>query len=313
MNARLCPHCSALIESESALFCYSCGGELELPSRPDSSAVIKEAPTPSWGGQAPRSLWPAASLFLLFLGVSFAAFYLIFFHRERVGIRPGALSPTQPSVIPLTNEFVSTVSALPVSPFDLSRPTFSEIVPADVPVFWQSRSPVILLRRLLGESEKEDLAEVTGLTLDEAVSFLDEDYAFIGSESGSAFLARVKDSDFVKAKIAEAVDTRVKARLFGDRLVVSDSESVLKEISSVVGKSKLSLWQKTEFFDGLRQLPKVGQALIYVQKSSLLPGFLDRIFDSALFEGGLTGLSGQTFILDSSLGSVKVTGIYGAK
>jgi len=222
------------------------------------------------------------------------------------------LSPTQSERSLPSNEFVSTSSALPVAPFDFPGSDFASLIPSEATLYIQSRSPSLLLKRLLSESQQDEFREVSGLTFTEALSFLGDDYAYARGSEGFLFLSQVKDADFVKSKLSEFGKEEIRGELIGDILIVSDSDELLKAVKSVSAKSRLSLSQVNHFFDGRRQLPKSGQALIYSQgKEEGLPEVSKILFGKDIFGDIPVDLRGSIFVVESVLGSAKIVGVYG--
>lgn len=309
MNARLCPKCQALIESESAFFCYNCGEVLAEPgSKTTSPEETTEKPLPA--EKKRRSGW-LVSLTLTTLTVAVLASGLVLFRIQKEALKPSALSPTQNSNLePPANEFVSTVSAIPVAPFELTGNIFSDILPAEAAFFIRSRSPILLLRRVMSEKLGEEFTKKTGLTLNEAVSFIGEDYAYAEMTEGFAFLSKVKDTDFIRAKLTEFSKEEVRGQLLDDILVVSNSNEILKKVSQAAKKTTLPLSQLTDFSEGRRRLPETGQAFIYTKDSDSLKKALNIFFGGGLDEASVK-LQGKAFVVDSVSGSLKITGVYG--
>ncbi len=312
MNARLCPNCSALIESESAFFCYNCGQEITSP--PPAKAVTP----PVIGAKEPvrRRMGKSrlASVLLIVLLVLTVSLTMLLIRKRPIQSQRPALSPTQ-SERPLpSNEFVSTSSALPVAPFDFSTPDFASLVPSEATLYIQSRSPSLLLKRLLSQEQQDEFGKVSGLTFTEALSFLDDDYAYARGSEGFLFLSQVKDTDFVKSKLSEFGKEELLGELIGDILIVSDSDRLLKAVKSVSAKSRLSLSQVNHFFDGRRRLPKEGQALIYSEgKEGGLPEISKILFGKDIFGDTPVDLRGSVFVVESVFGSAKIVGVYGQR
>ncbi len=310
MNVRLCPNCSALIESESALFCYSCGQELaashtDVPYSNVAGPLTQ--PTKVSARKSPGSL--LVIFFILPVILSGALLGWFVFNSKK--IERATLSPTQGASLPLANEYVSTVSALPVAPYNLADTDFASLVPSQASLFIQSRSPALLLKRVLADKDKEQFSKKTGLTLTEAFSFLGDDYAVAEMPEGFLFLSKVRDVDFVKAKIKEYSNEIIAGVVIDDVLAVSDSPGILDKVISISSRKLLSLGQDTEFFESQRNLSKMGQALIFSRDQDLLKEGLRMLFGKEIINMDLEQLKGKSFIIDSAAGSVKIVGGYG--
>lgn len=310
MNVRLCPNCSALIESESALFCYNCGQELAVSHIAVPHPNGSELPTQPTKVSAKRSPWSWLVIFPALLVILSGAIlgWFVFNNKK---IEQVTLSPTQDFSLPLANEYVSTVSALPVAPYNLAGVDFASLVPAPASLFIQSRTPALLLKRVLTDKNKEQFSKKTGLTLTEAFSFLSDDYAVAEMSEGFLFLSKVKDVDFVKAKIKEFSSEIIAGVVIDDILAVSDSPDILERVRSASSRKLLSLGQDAEFFESQRNLSKIGQALIFSRDQDSLKEGLRMLFGKEIINTALDQLKGKSFVIDSASGSAKIVGSYG--
>lgn len=311
MNARLCPNCSALIESESALFCYNCGQELvvshaEVP-RSNIAVPLAQPTKVSSAKKSSGSRLVFSLLFLIVLALSIIGWFV--FNDKK--IERVTLSPTQSLPLPLANESVSTVSALPVAPYNLAATDFASLVPREASLFIQSRTPGLLLKRMLTDKNKEEFTKKTGLTLTEALSFLGDDYVVAKISEGFLFLSKVKDVDFVKAKIKEYSNEVITGVVVDDVLAVSDSPDILDKVGFANSRKLLSLTQDSEFFESQRNLSKVGQALIFSRDKDILKEGLQMLFGKEIINADFDQLKGKSFVIDSASGSVKIVGSYG--
>lgn len=310
MNARLCPNCSALIESESALFCYNCGQELVISHTDVPHSNVDSLPAQPARASAKKSPGSLLVLFLLFL-IVLSGIILGWFVFNDKRIERVTLSPTQSVLPPLANEYVSTVSALPVAPYNLADIDFASLVPAQASLFIQSRTPALLLKRALTDKDKEQFSKKTGLTLTEALSFLGDDYAVAKMSEGFLFLSKVKDVDFVKVKIKEYSNEVIAGVVVDDVLAVSDSPDILDKVGLASSRKLLSLTQDSEFFESQRNLSKVGQALIFSRDKDSLNDGLQTLFGTEIVNTDLDQLKGKSFVIDSASGSTKIVGSYG--
>lgn len=308
MNARLCPSCSSLIESESAFFCYSCGQELEA----HASHEKEISPPPINLFREKQSNKKGFSPFILFLSALILVWLVsLSFYLARRDSLKGIPSPLSAEVKKDANELVSTAAALPIAPYDLTGSDLRDLIPAEARLLIQSRLPSLIIKGLLSEKQKDEFVKKTGLTVGEVLSFLDEDYLFARMDDGFLALFKVKDVDFVKKKIDEFSGEELLGEVFGNVLALSDSESVLKKTNAVFGKRALSLSQSSDFAEGLRRLPEFGQVLIYSQERDLIRHGLSLLFGDSILDQSLDSLSGSLFVISVVSGNAKITGVYG--
>ena len=304
MNARLCPSCSSLVESESALFCYNCGSELipagHLEKSDSPKKLTAVVPEPRQGS---FPLWVLAVLLLvLFVSMSF---YLA--KKNLLSAVPPATKATPKN---LADEFTSTASALPIAPYDLKDVEFGKLVPAEASLFLQSRLPSLILGKMLSTSQKEEFGQKTGLTLTEAVSFLGDDYGFAQLPKGFLFLFKVKDESFIKTKLSEFPKEVLRGEMVGDTLAVSNSGTIIEAVKAVSQEKQLSLSQTNDFAEGRRRLGP-GQLFLYFKDRSLAQQTLRLIFGNGFLGDGLALLKGNAYVVDSVSGSARLVGVYG--
>lgn len=307
MSVRVCSQCSALVKSDLALFCYNCGAEFERREKVESETEPSPVITPPLAIKSKRShwIWPLTS-FLIFLTFFLILQFHFFSSQVKKIVSPPTLKQADSSG---WREFVSTSSALPVSPYDLTEFSFASLIPADAQLFIQSRLPMILLRKMISEEDGKKLTKITGLSLGEAVSFLADDYAYARIPEGSAFLGRIKSPEFVKSKITELTASPLSARVLSDILVVSGSSKTIEAILAVDKKSRLSLNQVAAFTEGRRNLPKFGQLVVYASDKNERTRFMTLIFGEAVGDV-LETVPGEVWLIDNALGSLRITSAY---
>ena len=134
-----------------------------------------------------------------------------------------------------------------------------------------------------------------GLSPTEAASFLEVEFALVQESTASAFLARVKDIDFVEQKIAEVGGyNEWQARMVNGFLVVSDSPKLIRSVEEAQKKLTLNLSLTSGFAEARNKLPKTGQIFFYGKKR------LDFIPEAT---------KGEAFVISKKDGGVLITGL----
>jgi hypothetical protein len=245
---------------------------VELPSPPNVAEETQSAETPQQGisttSAAParqrlRRQALAGGLCAAFLAAAGIAVYYFQTHSSKPSMPSLPSSPQNEALIPDTSFAVEN------HPF--SAKGLSEIVPADVDLYLESIDPEILLPSLVSE---EDWAEATkffdeqvGLSPNEAASFLENEFAIIQEATASAFLSRVRDSDFVEQKISEIEEYNGwGAKLVNGFLVVANSPDLIHKIEEAQKKLTLNLSLTSGFAEARQKLPKTGQVFVYGKK-----------------------------------------------
>ncbi len=296
MSVHLCPRCSTLIESESALFCYNCGQELERGFELLNPSL--QTPVLKTSSRSVFWLGPPFLLLLLLL-LSLSLFYL----SRKMELSP----PTAPRSS--NNEFISTVSALPISPFAFGKYQFGSLSPATVEFYLESSNPKIFLEKLFGEKERRELEEKVGLNLSEISSFFEPNFAYIKSATGSAFLTVGKDLDFLKDRTNKfGRQERLHSRVLSNYFVVSDSLSLLAEIESVYQKTDLPLSLTARYREVQKALPPEGQIFVQATDVESLKAALGVYFNGKL-DSAFESLRGSSFVITVVGGSTVVRGL----
>lgn len=275
-------------------------------SKPQSPLSAPSSSVGSVHNQAhPRSRWMifylSLSIILLSaLGVSL--FLTGYFGRPRQPV-----SPT-----PLSNEFVSTVSALPVSPFDFGKYPLADLAPAQTSLYLESSNLRVFLEKFLSQAQVDRLQSLSGLNLSEIASFFEPNFALIedlsASPSASALIGVGKDLEFIKERVNKiGSQTNLETAIIGPYFIISNSSQYLKEISQTAAKTNLSLSATAPFSEAKKHLPASGQVFIFARN---LPSTVKGI--SALFGDSLKssfyGLRGTSFVITIKSGSTVIEG-----
>jgi len=266
LRLRICPHCQEEIRSRQAYFCHRCGAELPPPpkveekSQPEIVAQVKE--------KVSKKQMPVVVVATLVGAVLLAATVVAGVYYFQ--IRPSRSSlPSLPSV-PKNEVYVPNTSfAVPNHPF--SAKGLSEIVPADVDLYLESADPELLLPSLVSSDDwakvETVLNEKVGLTPTEAASFLEDEFAVVQESTASAFLARVRDADFVVQKIAEVGEQAGwRAKMVNGFLVIANSPELIQKIEEAQKKLTLNLSLTPGFAEARQKLPPTGQIFYHGKK-----------------------------------------------
>jgi len=264
LRFRICPHCQEEIRSRQAYFCHRCGAELPPPPEVEEAAPIEVQP--ELKKEHKRGRLPVVAATVLVALIVAAGVGVGYFH----------LKPFQPSLpsflppAPKNEAFVDNLSfAVPNHPF--SAKGLSEIVPADVDLYLESVDPEVLLPSLISVEDWSEVesfsSEKLGLSVSEATSFLEDEFAVVQESTASAFLARVRDADFIEQKISEAGSFEEwQAKMVNGFLVVSNSPELIQKIEEAQKKLTLNLSLTPGFAEARKQLPSTGQVFYYGKK-----------------------------------------------
>lgn len=306
-GGRLCPRCSTLIESSSAIFCYNCGQELgktSLTARGSLPATVSS-------GASESKKKSAAFSFLIFLCLSLLVILVLsYFYLERSRI-PRRL------VAPSSHEFVSTLAALPLAPVFFGKPQFADLAPADADLYLEGASLKNFLSSFLSLEARRQIEVRTSLTLEELTSFFDSPFAFVrifsNESTASALLAVSRDPEFVGRRVAKLAAEKnlgeLKTISLGSYFIVSDSSDLIREISRTYEKTSLALSMTAAYLEALKKLPDQGQLLIYGRSARSLNPALHIFFGQALDEPAQS-LGSRALVVGSSSGSTVLKGIH---
>jgi len=290
LRLRICPNCQEETYSQKAYFCHRCGTELppppDLPEADSETKVeVKEKPTKK---RTTVLVVAAALCAALFLAAGVGVYYF----QTKLSTLPSLPTP------PKNEAFVSDVGfEVPNHPF--SAKGLSEVVPADVDLYLESIDPEILLPSLVSTEDwakaESFFSEKLGLDASEVTSFLEDEFAVVQESTGSAFLARVRDTDFVEQKIAEVGEhSGWQAKMVNGFLVVSNSPELIHAIEEAQKKLTLNLSLTSGFAEARKKLPKSGQIFYYGKKR------LEFIPDS---------LKGDAFVIAKKDSGILVVGL----
>ncbi len=271
LRLRICPNCQEETRSPKAYFCHRCGAELPAPPGAEDrvepqSVETGHAPSLPKGRTKNRKLKIVAATFMIALVVAIAAGIGVHYFQTNFS------RPSSPSLssLPKNEAFVTDVSfAIENHPF--SGKGLSEIVPADVDLYLESIDPEILLPSLVSAEDWSGVEnffdEQVGLSPAEAASFLEDEFAVVQDSTASAFLARVRDTDFVEQKITEIEEYEGwQARIVEGVLVVSNSPDLIRTIEEAQKKLTLNLSLTSGFVEARQKLPQTGQMFYYGKK-----------------------------------------------
>lgn len=276
LRIRICPQCQEEIYSLKSYFCHRCGAELPAPSeidlleadRPVEALEAQVVSAPEVKSRKPLLAAAVVTAVVLITAAGAGAYYLL-----TRSAKP--LVPTTPA-----NEAFVPETVFPIENHPLSAKGLSEIVPADIDLYLESDQPEEILPTLLSSEDwsrlLSALIDQIGLTATESASFLEEEFAVIAQASSSAFLARVKDLDFLQGKVVElGVIEGWQVKLLQGYLVVYDSEEILTAIDGAMKKLVLNLSLVADFVEARKRLPSSGQIFYYgTKRPEFVPGSL---------------------------------------
>lgn len=291
LRLRICPQCGNKVESLTACFCYHCGAELPALSKERKEEDTNEEEVLK--GESKRGHLFSFKLLGIFL-IFVLALLLAGIFAARVFF--SSVSQTQLESRHSQNEVVIENFGLPTAEYSFGQGKFSEIVPARVDLFLEGRLPSVVLRKLLSSSDKEEFKKRVGLELEEAQSYLEEEFAIIREATASAFLGKIKARDFVEKKVEEIKrangSLNFKPYIFLNYLVITNSADFYTQIEEAGRKLRLNLKMLATFAEGRRLLPKKGQIFIFVAEKKFL-----KDITSLFGEDQTPKLKGKTFVV----------------
>ena len=301
LRLRICPNCQEEIRSPKVYFCHCCGTELPSPKIEETPQSVETGHPTSLKlrGTGAPSL-PKEVKNRKLIGIVIATLVVAFITAVGVGVYWFQINPSLPSLpsAPKNEAFVSAISfEVPNHPF--SAKGLSEIVPADVDLYLESVDPEILLPSLVSAEDWSEVEkffdEQVGLSPTEVASFLEDEFAVVQESTASAFLARVKDVDFLEQKIEEVGSHEGwQAKMVNGFLVVSNSPELIHAVEEAQKKLTLNLSLTSGFAEARKKLPKTGQIFVYGKKR------LEFIPDS---------VTGEAFVVSKKDGGILITGL----
>lgn len=306
LRLRICPQCSNKVESLTALFCYHCGAELPEATAKEAGKEEKKVPDDKQKVGIRFSNWKLLVSFFLLLSILLVGIILL-----RASPSQGFKMP-QGSQLP-PNEVLFKGTGLTQEGAVFGKGGFAEITPAEIDLFLEGRRPSFFLSRFLSEEEERLFERIVGLSLEEAQSYLEDDFALVRQATASAFLGRVKDKNFVekKVKAVEALEEKpnFKPHLLKDFLIITNSSDLYRQIEEASRKLKLNLSLSAPFAEARKALPEEGQAFVFAAEKNVLAdvfaAFFGREFNQERFEK----LKGTAFVFLPKEEGVLVKGV----
>ncbi|MEK7611244.1 MAG: hypothetical protein AAB486_02585 [Patescibacteria group bacterium] len=292
LRYRICAHCGSTIESPTACFCYHCG--LALEQTPDNSFPVKTPPLVV-SVTSVFSLRGRLFFFLLLILVFSIAGTGFYWFRSG-SFRASKLPSGRPENAVLLQNFHFAAPDLPWAKLSLA-----ELVPdtADSAVF--GRSFADFVSKIIPEGQSLKFQKITGLTLAEAQTYLEPDFAFFKSGSSSAFLGKIKAKSFVEQKVDEvknSLETQgFSPLIIGEYLLVTDSPELAQLTVQTQAKKHLNLSLTTPFSEAWRRLPHQGQFFFFAASHDNLGQLLTTVFGPDI-GGKLSGkIRGQALVV----------------
>jgi len=148
---------------------------------------------------------------------------------------------------------------------DLAAKNLSRLAPVGIDAFVVLNDPGSFYNEFAEKNSPVDVKEVTGLSVEEASSFLNSSFVLIFRDTSWAFMSQVKNKDFVSGKISNISleDKGIHVSLIDDYLVISNDASLMSEIENVQKGLSLSLSQDSFFLESTKNLPLDGSALAF--------------------------------------------------
>lgn len=207
-----------------------------------------------------------AALVLVMISALSGGVYYFFSGRKDLTPHPQLPARREVSIPPLNLE-------LPNHPFTAKG--LAEVIPADVDLYVEGRGVVEFLSSALPAEDwaqaESAVNDQLGLTVAEAASFLEDDFAIVREGTSSAFLARSRDVDFLEQQLADQASFEGwQARLVGGFLVIADSLELTAKIEAAFKKQILNLALTSAFVESRQNVP-AGQVFVF---GSTRPWFL---------------------------------------
>lgn len=279
---RVCPKCNKTVKSDSAAFCYYCGSILGIPEKENGGTAqipqekiepqIKDASTKQSKFPKVAILLP---IFMLILAGGYFG-YTKFIIPQKVSSE--IISPVDSSK---EQTFEVDLSAIDIK---LSTGTFNvsalaQTAPVSVDSFILLNNPDTFYENFIEENSKVDINGLTGLSVEEIASFLESSFAIITREDSWAFIAKIKNKEFLETKLEE-IDTKsieYEISIMGDFLIISNDVNILSEIANIEEGTSLSLSKDAFFVEAIKNLPLEGAALAFYRDINKLTLLAEKI------------------------------------
>jgi len=270
---RVCPKCHKTVKSNSALFCYHCGAELNLPNE----QVVEDTPAQKNPQKETKSALLKIAVLILSLALLSIGGYFGYTKfkpsKNNEIVSPVDLTTSQKFEVDLSDLDVKLSSG------ELNAKELSQIAPVGIDLFIILRNPNNFYENFVEENSKVDIPQLTGLSVEEAASFLESSFAIAVRENSWAFIAKTKNKDFLETKLTE-IDTKnldYEVGLAGDFLIITNDVNMLNEVGNIEKGASLSLDKDAFFVEATKNLPREGAALVFYRDVNSLTPFLEKI------------------------------------
>jgi len=258
---RVCPKCKNTVNSPKALFCYFCGAELE--EQRVEVVKLKEEKPRSKKSYLNRLILPFIILSIISIG--FFAYYKLFASKKPAEqfASPVEEEKSLKFEIDLSNKKIKLSSG------DLATKVLSQIIPVSASTF------VVL-----------NVSKLTGLTVDEIASFLEPSFGLAFRNGSFAFIAKMKNKEFVEKKVSEisTKDTNIYIEVVDEYLVVTNDVNLLNEIQNVNKELSLSLANDAFFVESTKDLSTEGVALVFFRDLNQVKPLIEKLVSIENFE-----------------------------
>lgn len=226
-----CPHCQKVVKT-SGFFCYHCGAKLERPASVITEVEFKPLPK-----KFSRRKIAFGLIVIVLAGGGF------WFWQK------SGWQKSTPAVSGLQQEKEVTVaSLLPLPSAVFGQDDLASKFPTDLDFYWEGSGLEKLAAAILGQDFSAQFMEAFGISPQEGATFVSSAYAVGGWQEGEVpyegtssavswlVLTKVKGKEFLAQKLPD-FPTKVwpgwRAKLVGEYLAVSNSESRLAEVEKV--------------------------------------------------------------------------------
>lgn len=275
LRYRICAHCGSTIESPTAYFCYHCGQVVD--QKQDAAPLVDTPPLTAITSSSfsfKGRFFLIVLLFFVFLGIGIFYYWLRFGPTLKGG----------PSTKKVENAVLLQNFHFGVPAFTLEKITLAELTPNAVDFSIFGRHAAGFFTKIISEERLADFKKITGLTVPEAQTYLEEDFAFFREGESFGFLGKVKARDFVEKKVEEVKKSKTLTGyvpyLVGDYLIVTNSRELADLVTATIDKKHLNLSLKASFSEAWRALPHEGQYFIFSNNHDRLGLALTMIFGS---------------------------------
>ena len=275
---RICPECENIVNSPKALFCYFCGTQLE--EQQVEVAILKEEKSSPKKRYSKRFILLFVTVPIIFIG--FFTYYKFFASKKPVEQFSSPVEEEQSLKfeIDLSNEKISLPSG------SLATKALSQIVPVSVSTFVVLNEPGEVYRSYVEEKSEIDVSELTDLTVDEVASFLEPSFGLAFRNDSFAFIAKMKNKEFIEKKVSEISTNEVNIyiEVVDDYLVITNDVNLLNEIQNVNKELSLSLASDAFFVESTKDLSSDGAALVFFRDLNQVKLLLENLVSIEKFE-----------------------------